>query len=100
MESLKVVCFLRSLSSRSNRLIVDIDIGMVIRSGSLENLIISLLSLYQQDVSRANADGRGSPAFTAAPVAAPLVEVTQDEVDQQREVPDLPPAGTKCATDN
>ena len=98
MESLKVVCFLRSLSSRSNRLIVDM--GIVIRSGSLENLIISLLSLYQQDVSRANADGRGSPAFTTAPVAAPLVEVTQDEVDQQREVPDLPPAGTKCATDN
>ena len=73
---------------------------MVIRSGSLENLIISLLSLYQQDVSRANADGRGSPAFTEAPVVAPLDEVTQDKVDQQREVPDLPSAGTKCATDN
>ena len=73
---------------------------MLIESWKLENLIISALSLYQQDVSRANDDGRGSPAFTEAPVAAPLVEVTQDQVDQQREVPVLPPAGTKCATDN
>ena len=71
---------------------------MVIRSGSLENLIISLLSLYQQDVSRANADGRGSPAIAAAPFPAPPDEVAQDQVDQRRQVPVFPPARTKYAS--
>ena len=51
--------------------------------------------LLNQDVFRANADGRGSPAIAAAPFPAPPDEVAQDQVDQRRQVPVFPPARTK-----